>query len=118
MSDNNSNAVSQLPLEFRLYKNGKHVGFMKFDKLQQSLWSTDGEIWHYWSKFKIHHNEKRQYTGFKDKNGDKIYFGDKLRIPEDYLIFTVVLEGGRIFAVHSDMSPGFGASSFKNMERK
>lgn len=132
MSDNNLNAVSQLPLEFKLYYQGKHVGYENHEISTdmpylglEILQSLDGIKWNFaYSTIRatgtrwIIHDEKRQYTGFQDKNGDKIYFGDKLRISEDNLLFTVVLEGGRIFAVRSDMSPGFGANSFQSMEKE
>ncbi len=75
-----------LPLEFKLYMKGKHVGyeehFFNYDEDIQQI-----EIFHEDLKgktgritygFYIEHDEKRQITGFKDKRGEKISFGDKL----------------------------------------
>lgn len=125
MSDNNSNAANQLPLEFKCFWKGVHVGFEFHELGLHDLPTAHYRTWFYepgqekgeWRKnapFEI--DEKRQYTGFMDKNGDKIYFGDKLRIPEDNIIFTVVLERGVIFAGRSGAPTGFEANSFQYME--
>lgn len=127
MNDNNSNLTNQLPIEFKCFWKGVHVGFEFHELGFHDLLEKHYKTWFYepgqeegeWKKnppFEV--DEKRQYTGFQDRNGNKIYFGDKLRIPEDNLLFTVVLEDGRIFAVRTGTSPGFGANSFQYMEKK
>lgn len=87
-----------LPLEFKLKLRGKVVGFMKICDLQMVWWSKDGGEWHTWSKFAIDHDEKCQWTGYVDREGWKIYFGDLLASPVCEGDFVVRMRNGKICA--------------------
>lgn len=92
-----------LPLEFKLRKRGKIVGYMYFDTLQNSIWSRDGKEWGAWSKFAVDHDEKCQYTGYLDRYYQKIYFGDILiNLLYDEVEFIVQIHNGRICAINED----------------
>lgn len=74
--------MNGLPLEFKLFLNGKHVGYEKhiLDGIMEIWHSLDGETWHSildaeGSKY-IQHDEKRQWTGCVDKYRNNVYFGD------------------------------------------
>lgn len=120
-----------LPLEFKLLLKGKVVGyeshiqtgFHNTFEIFQSKTGKDNDWWRAYSYLSIkqaiwiEHDEKRQWTGFKDKNGDKIYFGDKFINDYDN-IFTVMIYEGKIFGKNKEfyILPDIWPQKFKEME--
>jgi hypothetical protein len=103
------NKQKGLPLEFKLLLKDKIVGYENHITIGKQggclhiVHSVDGENWqHVYNRTNyLFHDEKRQWTGYKDKNGDKIYFGDKF-INDRGDIFTVKISEGRIFGKNKE----------------
>jgi hypothetical protein len=122
--------MKQLPLKFKLLSEGKMVGYEKHEDLHDcgmgiEVWhSRDGENWSPSSaslrscstRFLVH-DEKHQSTGYRDKNGEEIYFRDELMRQEEperkFKVEFYVLVG-QIYAVFK--SQAIYSQNFKYME--
>lgn len=123
--------MDQLPLEFKLYMKGAHVGYECHVKAGYGdiciMHSINGKDWNniqasnHRKDYYIQHDEKRQWTWHKDKNGEKIYFGDRLCYYDvindktDY--YTAELNSlGCIVARHESIGQEWCPVHFDNME--
>jgi hypothetical protein len=96
--------MNGLPLKFKLYYQGKHVGFMKWINLSDQMTpmlSQDGNWWGLPTApgFRFNFDELRQYTGIADKNGKEIYLFDRLIDENKEYSYAVGYYNGNIAAV-------------------
>jgi len=80
--------MNQLPMKFKLFLEGKFKGFLEYIPKNEVPWLESGESLLFpFFYFKPEENpelirqsfdEMRQSTDYQDKNGEEIYFGDKL----------------------------------------
>lgn len=119
--------MNQLPLEFKLFMNGAHVGYEKHvRKGVMEIWhSKDGDTWHCigddYDQWYIPHEQKMQGTGYCDAKKRNIYFGDRLFfydiINNKTHHYTVILNSlGCIVAKHESIGQEWCPIHFENME--
>lgn len=94
--------MNGLPLEFKLKKDGKVVGFGAFYSLDKKYgygWGvTREDDGAYLSTDDILYDEMCQFTGFTDNNGKKVYFGDNISYGEAiYVVGLYEREPGNMY---------------------